>query len=125
MNKTAHGQICKVYANSYGNSSVSTTKEDSRLDSTHLPRRLCSGILAIGHVLSIIDVWFVKNGEGLPNPLHWEVCRPTLDHHLSGARSGQLSPRSPSLADQRVKVQFKKLNVECKNLQVQSPNEEE
>ena len=31
-------------------------KRDSRLDSTHLPRRLCSGILAIGHVLSVVDV---------------------------------------------------------------------
>ena len=31
-------------------------KRDSRLDSTHLPGRLCSGILAIGHVLSVVDV---------------------------------------------------------------------
>ena len=54
----------------------------------------------------------VGSGEGLPSPLHWEVSRPTLDHHLSGDGSGQLSPRSPSVADQRVKVQFEKLNVE-------------
>ena len=41
------------------------------MDSTHLPRRLCSGILAIGHVLSVVDVWFVGSGygEGLPSPL--------------------------------------------------------
>ena len=59
------------------------------------------------------------SGEGLPSTLHWEVSRPTLDHHLSGGGSGQLSPRSPSVADQRVKVEFEKLNVECGNLQVQ------
>ena len=96
-------------------------KEDSRLDSTHLPRRLCSGIQAMGDVLSIVDVWFVGSGEGLPSPLHRKVSRPTLDHHLSGGGLGQLSPRSPSVADQRVKVQFEKLNVEYGNLQVQCP----
>ena len=32
-----------------------------------------------------------------------------------------MSPRSPSVADQRVKVEFEKLNVECGNLQVQCP----
>ena len=72
--------------------------------STHLPRRLCSGIQAIGHVLAVVDVRFVGIGEGIPSPLHWEVSRPTLDHHLSGADSGQLSQRSPSVADQRVEV---------------------
>ena len=59
------------------------------------------------------------SGEGLPSTLHWEVSRPTLDHHLSGGESGQLSPRSPSVADQLVKVEFEKLNVECGNVQVQ------
>ena len=59
-----------------------------------------------------VDVWVVGSGEGLLSPLHWEVSRPTLDHHLSGGGSGQLSPRSPSVADQRVKVEFKK--VECR-----------
>ena len=68
-----------------------------------------------------VDVWVVGSGEGLLSPLHWEVSRPTLDHHLSGGGSGQLSPRSPSVADQRVKVEFEKLNVECGNLQVQCP----
>ena len=57
------------------------------------------------HVLSIVDVWFVGSGEGLSSPLHWEVSRPTLDHHLSRDGSGQLSPRSPSVADQREKVE--------------------
>ena len=59
-----------------------------------------------------VDVWVVGSGEGLLSPLHWEVSRPTLDHHLSGGGSGQLSPRSPSVTDQRVKVEFKK--VECR-----------
>ena len=45
----------------------------------------------------------------------------SLDHHLSGGGSCQLSPRSPSVADQRVKVQFEKLTVEYGNLQVQCP----
>ena len=75
----------------------------------------------MGHVLYVVNVWFVGSGEGLPSPLHWEVSRPTLKHHLSGGESGQLSPRSPSVADQRVKVEFEKLNVECGNLQVQCP----
>ena len=75
----------------------------------------------MGHVLYVVNVWFVGSGEGLPSPLHWEVSRPTLDHHLNGGGSGQLSPRSPSVADQRVKVEFEKLNVECGNLQVQCP----
>ena len=66
----------------------------------------------MGHVLYVVNVWFVGSGEGLPSPLHWEVSRPTLKHHLSGGGSGQLSPRSPSVADQRVKVEFKK--VECR-----------
>ena len=70
------------------------------------------------HVLYVVNVWFVGSGEGLPSPLHWEVSRPTLDHHLSGGGSGQLSPRSPSVADQRVKVEFEKLNVECGKLKV-------
>ena len=61
-------------------------------------------IQAVGHVLSVADVRFVGSGEGLPSPLHWEVSRPTLDHHLSWGESGQLSQRSPSVADQRVKV---------------------
>ena len=43
----------------------------------------------------------------------------SLDHHLSGGGSGQLSPRSPSVADQRVKVKVEKLNVKCGNLKVQ------
>ena len=100
---------------------IHLSRWDSRLDSTHLLRRLCSGILAIGHVLSVVDVWVVGSGEGLLSPVHWEVSRPTLDHHLSGVGSGQLSPRSPSVADQRFKVEFEKLNVECGNLQVQCP----
>ena len=45
----------------------------------------------------------------------------SIEHHLSGGRSGQLSPPSPLVADQPVKVQFEKLNVECGNLQVQCP----
>ena len=76
---------------------------------------------AMGDVLSIVNVWFVGSGEGLPSPLHWKVSRPTLDHHLNGGGLGQLSPRSPSVADQLVKVQFEKLNVEYGNLQVQCP----
>ena len=45
----------------------------------------------------------------------------SLDHNLSGNGLSQLSPRSASVADQRVKVQFEKLYVECENLQVQCP----
>ena len=56
-----------------------STKEDSQLDSTHLSRRLCSGILAIGHVLSVVDVWFVGSGERPPSPPHWEVFRPPFE----------------------------------------------
>ena len=56
-----------------------STKEDSQLDSTHLSRRLCSSILAIGHVISVVDVWFVGSGEGLPSLLHWEVSRPPFE----------------------------------------------
>ena len=94
-------------------------KEDSRLDSTHLPRRLCSGILAIGHVLSVVDVWFVESGS--ENVYRVHSTGKSIEHHLSGGRSGQLSPPSPLVADQPVKVQFEKLNVECGNLQVQCP----
>ena len=68
-----------------------------------------------------VDVRYVGSGEGLPSPLHWEVSRSTLDHHLSGGGSGQLSPRSLSVADQRVKVQFQNLNVERGSMQVQCP----
>ena len=80
----------------------------------------CSSILAIGgfyHTVenTSVDVLYVGSREGLPSALHWEVSWPTLDHHLSRGGSGQLSPRSPSLTDQRVKVQFEKLNVECGN----------
>ena len=86
----------------------------------------CCNILSIGgfyhtDVNTSFLIWFVGSGEGLPGPLHWEVSRPTLDHHLSGDGSSQLSQRSPSVADQRVKVPFEKLNVECGNLQVQYP----
>ena len=56
-----------------------STKEDSQLDSTHLSRRLCSVIPAIGHVLFFVDVWFVGSGEGLPSLLHWEVSRPPFE----------------------------------------------
>ena len=45
----------------------------------------------------------------------------SADHHLSRGGSGQLSPRSPSVADQRVKFQFENFNVECGNLRVQCP----
>ena len=41
----------------------------------------------------------IGSGEGLPSPLRWEFSRPTLDHHLSGGGSGQLSPRSPSVTE--------------------------
>ena len=62
------------------------------------------------------------SGVGKVSPVHF--TGKSLDrfyHHLSGSESGQLSPRSSSLSDQRVKVQFEKLNVECGNLQVQCP----
>ena len=56
-----------------------STKEDNQLDSTHLSRRLCSGILAIGHILSVVDVWFVGSGERPSSPPHWEVFRPPFE----------------------------------------------
>ena len=80
----------------------------------------CCNILSIGgfyhtDVNTSFHIWFVGSGEGLPGPLHWEVSRPTLDHHLSGDGSSRLSQRSPSVADQRVKVPFEKLKAEiCK-----------
>ena len=96
------------------------TKEDSRLDSIHLPRRLCSGIQAIGDVLTST---FGLSGVEKVSRVH--STGKSLDHHLSGGGLGQLNPRSPSVADQRVKVQFEKLNVEWTveygNLQVQCP----
>ena len=45
----------------------------------------------------------------------------SADHHLRRGGSGQLSPRSPSVADQRVKFQFENFNVECGNLRGQCP----
>ena len=88
-----------------------------------LPQRLCSGIQAIGDVLSICQRLVCREWRRSPDStvLHWEVSRPTLDYHLSWGGSGQLSPRSPSDDEQRVKVQFEELNVECENLQVQCP----
>ena len=34
---------------------------------------------AMGDVLSIVNVWFVGSGEGLPSPLHWKVSRPPFE----------------------------------------------
>ena len=84
------------------------TNEDSRLDGTHLPRRLCSGIQAGSAMFYLSSTSGLSVVEaGLSSPLQWEVSRPTLDDHFSGGKSGQLSPRSPSVADERVKVQSK------------------
>ena len=92
---------------------------------TSISPTLCRGILVIGHVLiSVVNIFLVlatRSGEGLPSPLHREFFRLTLNHHLRGGGSGQLSPRSRLVADQRVKFKFDNLNFKCGNLQVKCP----
>ena len=41
-------------------------------------------------------------------------CRKSFDRNVSRGGLGQLSPRLPKVDDQRMKVQFKKLNVQWK-----------
>ena len=96
------------------------------------------------HVLSVVDVWFVGSGEGLPSPLHWEVSRPTLDHDLSGGGSGQptisigrwpagkspirklecrlrkLASTIPKVESPKRKLKGQMLNVWCKKMNVHS-----
>ena len=82
----------------------------------------CSSILAIGGFIT--RSWTrlsTSRLSGVEKVSRVHSTEKSLDHHSSGGGSCQLSPWSPSVADQRVKVQFEWLNVECGNLQVQCP----
>ena len=73
-----------------------------------------SSILEIGHVPSVVDVWFVGSGEGLPSPLHWGVSRPTLEHQKDEC-TFHWTWRSNS---KTWLLLSEKLNVESENLNV-------